>query len=569
MRAIEFIFKSAGVNRPLTSKDDEVRSQGKILYRDQVNKVANAIKEIINAFKNPSTQTSITATNPDNYRNQPSTNSPKSKTKLILVSAIVLLLITIGYFLYPKLISSAKQEVINKSIAVLPFVNMSNDLEQEYFSDGMTDEMLNHLSKIGDLRVTSRTSSMKFKGAKLTTKEIAEQLNVTNILQGSVQKSGNKIKITVQLIDATTDTHLWSETYEREFNDVFAIQSEIAQAVAKGLSANLSPAVMKRLSEIPTSNIEAYNLYLKGNFEIQKVTPESLEIGLKMMKQAIDLDPNFALPYLGIAFYYAVSTDFYLAPNLAMPQVKIAAQTALLKDSTLADAHGWYGFYHLWYAWDWAKAEEELVKGIKLDNNKILSHWIYSWLLTSQGNFDTAIQQSGRTVELEPTDALLGAHHALMYYYHREYDKAIRELDRVRAFDSNQPFEHFIRGQVYSKIGKVEEAIAEQQIAHKFFSAPWSQGRLAYAYAIAGKKKEAIAILELLEKQSSSAYVASDVVASVYVALGDHNRAFQFLEKGINERAAWMIWLKVDPIWDPIRKDKRFIAILKKMNLTK
>ena len=164
-------------------------------------------------------------------------------------------------------------------------------------------------------------------------------------------------------------------------------------------------------------------------------------------------------------------------------------------------------------------------------------------------------------------DALLGAHHALMYYYHRQYDLALRELDRVRAFEANQPFEHFIRGQVYCALEKWEAAITEQQAAHQLFAAPWSHGRLAYAYARAGKKKEAIAILDLLEKQSSTVYVASDVVASVYVALGEYDRAFQFLEKGINERAAWMIWLKMDPIWDPIRKDKRFISILEKMNL--
>ena len=161
----------------------------------------------------------------------------------------------------------------------------------------------------------------------------------------------------------------------------------------------------------------------------------------------------------------------------------------------------------------------------------------------------------------------ISTNHALMYYYHRDFDQAIRELNRVRVFDANQPFEHFVRGQVYSKIGKFEEAIKEQQLAHQLFSAPWSHGRLAYAYAMAGKKQEAIAILDLLEKQSSTAYVASDVVASVYVALGDYGHAFQFLEKGINERAGWMIWLKVDPIWDPIREDKRFISILEKMNL--
>jgi tetratricopeptide (TPR) repeat protein len=433
----------------------------------------------------------------------------------------------------------------------------------------MTEEVLNRLFKIGDLRVISRTSSMKFKGAKLTAKEIASQLGVSNILEGSVQKSGNRVKISVQLIDATTDTQLWSESYEREFKDVFDIQSEIAQGVAKGLSATLSASAKSSFSAIPTKNIEAYNLYLKGMFEIQKVTPGSMEIGLKMMNQAIALDPDFALPYLGIAYYFAAATDFFLAPNMAMPELKIAVQTALAKDSISADAHGWNGFYDLWYAWDWDKARNELVKGIQLDDKKALCHWLYSWHLSSQGNFVEAIKESGRAVELEPMDAFVGAHHALMYYYHREYDRALRELDRVKAFESNQPFEHFIRGQVYCAMGNWEAAITEQQAAHQLFAAPWSHGRLAYAYAMAGKKQEALAILDLLEKQSGTDYVASDVVASVYVALGDYDHAFQFLEKGINERAAWMIWLNVDPIWDPIRKHIRFFNILEKMNLNK
>ena len=431
----------------------------------------------------------------------------------------------------------------------------------------MTDEVLNRLFKIGDLKVLSRTSSMKFKGAKLTAREIANQLGVTNILEGSVQKAGNRIKITVKLIDAATDRQLWSETYEREFNDVFAIQSEIAQGVAKGLSAKLSSLTKSRLNEVPTQNIEAYNLYLKGNFEIQKVTPESLETGLEMMKLAIQLDPDFALPYLGIALYYAAATDFYLAPNVAMPQLKIAAQTALGKDNTLADAHAWYGFYSFWYSWDWVESEKQFTKAIQLEPNKSLSHWVYSWQLSSRGDFDKSIQESARTVELEPMDALIGSHHALMYYYAREYDKAIQQLDKVRTFETNQPFEHFIRGQCYSKVGKLEEAIVEQKLAHELFSAPWSHARLAYAYANAGNNQQAISILDSLKKESSIRYVASDVVASVYVALGDHNRAFEYLEKALNERAAWMVWIKVDPIWDPIRKDARFIAILKKMRL--
>ena len=577
LRAIEFIYKEAGVNRPLKSTDSKGENQNKTDYPNQVNKVANAIKKIITALKNPIAKrptpnlpTGLAGAQPayaEASTGRPSTTSPKNK-KILIASFALLLLIIITYFFYQQRSKNNQQPIqLDKSVAVLPFADMSPAQDQEYLSDGIAEDIITALSKIQNLKVIGRTSSFQFKGQKIDLRDIGSKLNVATVLEGSVMKSGNKIRITAQLINVKDGTHIWSERYEKPMDDIFAIQDEIARMIS-----NKMKVTMLGKSEgvrIPTMNMEAYNLYLRGNFEIQKVTPESMETGLEMMKRAIQLDPDFALPYLGIAFYNAAATDFYLAPDVAMPQVREASLTALKKDSTIADAHAWYGFYSYWYSWDWVESQKQFIKAIQLDPNKTLSHWIYSWQLSSQGDFDKSLQESARTVELEPMDALIGSHHALMYYYARDYDKAIKQLDKVRAFETRQPFEHFIRGQCYSVVGKFEEAIAEQKLAHELFSAPWSHARLAYAYAIAGDKQNALSILESLKKESTTRYVASDVVASVYVALHDNDRAFEYLEKAVNERAAWMVWIKVDPIWDPIRKDARYAAILKKMKLDK
>ena len=565
LRAIEFIFKTAGVNRPLRGNEDHPNdNQNKIFYRDQINKVANAIKEIIGALKNPTPQRPTT----NNY--QPTTTGGSKKIpvkKISIAFAGLVLFALVSFFIYNRNATSSSFDSGPRTIAVIPFANLSAAKEDEYFADGVCNEILTQLSKIGSLNVISRTSMLQFKNTNKTMKEIGEAIGADVLLEGSIQKSNDRVHITVQLFDAKHEKQLWADSYDKEFKDIFSIQSDVAQRIASQLKANLTSSEKAKIEKRPTTNMEAYNLYLKGNFEIAKVTPEGVTNGFEMFNKAIQLDPEFALPYIGIAYYYGLVTDFYLAPNMAMPQMKIAAQTALAKDSTLAAAHAWLSFYELWYTWNWEVARQQSTKAIKLEPNGYLGHLCYSWYFASQGNLDEAKKEGARMVELEPMAAEEGSFYALTFYLARQYDDALHQLDRVRALDSNYPFEHFVRGQCYLKQGKFKEGIEEQQLAHKLFSAPWSYARVAYAYAVAGKTQEAISILDSLKTQSATVYVASDVVASVYVALGDKDRAFEYLEKAIDERAGWLLYIKVDPIWDPLRKDERFIAILKKMGL--
>ena len=568
LRGIEFIYKEPGVNRPLKSTDNKTDNQNKTDYRNQINKVANAVKEIIAALKSP---TDKTISPPEQSKSYPSSKkvvSSRKKSAIILTGLIILLTIISIYFY--KNHSSANTIVSkSKTIGVIPFANLSSDKEDEYFTEGMCNEILTRLSKIGSLNVISRTSMLQFKGSQKTMKEIGESVGADVLLEGSVQKSNNKVHINVQLIDAKLDKQIWAETYDKNYKDIFSVQSDVANNVAVKLESNITSSEKERIEERPTSNIEAYNLYLKGNYEIEKVTPEAMRIGLEMMNKSIQLDPDFALPYIGIAYYYGVATDFYMAPNIAMPQLKIAAQTAMAKDSTLADAHTLYGMFELWYAWEWEMAKKHYMKAIQLEPNNYLGHLFYSWYFCSQGNLDDAIRESARAVELEPMDAQESSFYALMYYFAGNYDEALNQLDKLSSLNPDYPFAHFFRGQCYVQQGKFKEAITEQKLAHKIFAAPWSLGRIAYAYACAGNRQQAITILDTLKKESATQYVASDVIASVYVALGEKDRAFEYLEKALNERVGWMVFINVDPIWDPIRKDPRFLSVLKRMNLYK
>jgi tetratricopeptide (TPR) repeat protein len=285
------------------------------------------------------------------------------------------------------------------------------------------------------------------------------------------------------------------------------------------------------------------------------------------MNQAIKLDPKFALPYLGIATYYAIATDFYLAPSVAMPQLKIAAQTAIEMDSTIAEAHVWLGNYEHWYAWDWDKAEKEFQTALRLEPNNYVAHWMYSFYLMTVSRMDEAKIEGARITELEPMSAEAHAWNGLIFFFSRQYDDALPEINKGLMLDPNYPFALYFRSAYYLEERKFPEAIADRKKADELFAAPWSHARLAYAYACAGKTKEAISILDSLKKESATVYVASDVVASVYVALGDKEHAFEYLQKAVDERAGWLAFIQVDPIWDPIRSDPRFDAILKKIGL--
>ncbi len=494
--------------------------------------------------------------------------SKKSSLKKVLITAAIVLIVTLSIFLlYKKYIANGMNDPQSKTIAVIPFDNLSASKDDEYFSDGICNEIQTQLSKIGALNVIARTSMLQFKDTKKTMKEIGEAVGADVLLEGSVQKSNDKVHINMQLIDAKSDKQMWADTYDKDFKDIFSIQSDIAKNVATQLKANLTSLEKNDIEKRPTDNLEAYNLYLKGNYLVQKVTPDDLANGLKMLNDAIKLDTKFALPYLGIAYYYGVATDFYMAPRQALPQLKIAAQTAIEMDSTLAGGYAYLGAYDFWYAWNLPKADEAFKKAVALNSSEYFVYWIYNIFLTATGKTDEAKKTGAKLTELDPMSADAYAWYGSDFYFAKQYDEALRYLDKSSSLDANYPFAAYFKGMCYMAQGKFSEAIQQEQLAHKMMASPWSHARLAYAYARAGNVQMAKAILDSLKKQSDTEYVSEDVVASVYVALGDKEHAFEYLDKATEQRAGWLVYLNVDPIWDPIRNDARFIAIVKELGL--
>ena len=455
------------------------------------------------------------------------------------------------------------------SIAVLPFANVGDNKELEYMSDGITESLINSLSGVATLRVLPRSTVFQFKGQDAQAQKIGKELGVKAVLTGRVISRADNLNIQVELVDIQKQAQLWGEQYNRPLSDFLAVQHEIAGTISEKLRLKLSGSEKEKLLKKYTENNEAYQLYLKGNYFIQKATPDELAKGYDLLNQAIKLDPNFPLPYIGISWYYGIMTDFYLAPAIAMPEVKKAADRALRSDDQLAQARALSGWYDLWYAWNWNGARDQLRAAVDLNPNDYLPHFFYSWYLSAWGRFDESVGEGKRIVELQPLSPEEYAMYGLMLYYAGKYDEAIVQAQKAIDLDANYPFAYLFMGYSDIQKGNFAKAVDEYQKAHNLFNSPWTLARLGYAQARAGNRKEAMNILDSLEQESKSMYVASDIVATICVALGDNDRAFEYLQKGYEERAGWMIWLRVDPVWNPLRGDPRFSSLLKKMGLEK
>ena len=421
LRCIEFIYKEPGVNRPLKPNDDAKENLNRTQYINQVNKVANAVKEIITALKRQNQHPETASKQISAVKSAPDKNL---KTKIIAGILILLVLIVLGYLFIPKLFKPSEQ--IEKSIAVLPFANLSNDSEQEYFSDGIVDAILDNLFKIGDLKVSSRTSSMSYKKTKLSLREIAQELNVSTILEGSVQKIGNNVRITVQLIDTKTDTHLWSDTYDRKWEDIFEIQSDIAQRIAEELKTVLTPEEIKKIEKRPTENLEAYNYYLEGNYYYWRaVASGDNKTSIKLYEKAISLDPQFALAYTGIA--KCLLDQYWLFKNHndnVILESKKAIDKAFKIDPDLPDAHLALGIYYYYGYLKYSEALEqfELILKDQPNNSEILM-WIAA-VYRRIGNLELAKSYFEQALDLDPRRSEVAEEVGETLDLLREYDKA-------------------------------------------------------------------------------------------------------------------------------------------------
>jgi TolB-like protein/DNA-binding winged helix-turn-helix (wHTH) protein/Tfp pilus assembly protein PilF len=456
-----------------------------------------------------------------------------------------------------------------RSLAVLPFENLSGDPNQEYFVDGMTDELTTQLAKIKSLRVISRTSAMQFKNVRRPLGEIARSLHVQAVVEGSVVRFDGNVRITVQLIDARTDQHLWAEDYHRDLRDSVALQGEVAERIAHEVRTTLTSEEKARLSGQGQVNPEAYEAYLRGRYFWNKRTEESLKKAIAYFEESIRHDPNAALPYDGLAdCWLSLGWYGYLPPNETFPRAKAAAGKALELDGSLGEAHTSLAFAAMNYDWDWSTAGREFRRAIELNPNYANAHHWYADYLSAVGRHQEAVTESKRALELDPISPIINAWLGWRYFFARQYELAIQQYVKTLEIDPSFAPAHLVLGLAYEQQSQPEQAIAELTKA-----ADLAGGRslyvssLAHAYAIAGRRGHSEELLRQLRDQAQRGYVPAFHIAIVYAGLAQKDQALAWLEQGYQERSAWMVWLKVDPRFDALRSDPRFQDLLHRIGL--
>jgi serine/threonine-protein kinase len=473
------------------------------------------------------------------------------------------------------------------SIAVLPLLNLSSDKENEYFSDGLAEEIINALTRLENLRVTARTSAFAFRGGQQNIREIGDTLHVSSVLEGSVRKSGNRVRISVQLIDVADGNNLWSERYDREMTDVFEIQDEISQAIVAKLKVRLEgqsgsgsvPGVAggvdaahqaKPLIKRYTENLEAYDLYLKGRFELYKMTREGLDASRSMFEGAVKLDPNYALAHDGLAYsWYLEGFLGFVAPKEAVPRAKAAVRRAIELDETVAEAHGTLGVILALYDWDWAAAERELMRSIELNGASPVCRDAYAFFyLRPVGRIEEALSETQQALSLDPLSILFRVHLAFLFYLQNKYEHSIAQFRKVIEMSPQYYLAHAWMGNVYTLAGQFDEALKcyararEADADSKFIDS-----LEAMTLAVAGRRAEAVALLDRITRRAANDYISPVSIAYVCTALGDKDRAFENLDRAIHDRDPNLLGLKSNPIFDSLRGDERYRAILRKMQL--
>ena len=456
-----------------------------------------------------------------------------------------------------------------KSIAVLPFDNLSRDPDNAYFCEGVQDEILTRLAKVADLKVISRTSTQHFKSAPDNLTQIAKQLGVAHILEGSVQKAGDQVRVNVQLVNGLNDAHLWAETFDRKLNDIFAVESEIAKTIADTLQAKLSGSEQQAIAARPTENTEAHQLYLKGRFFWNKRTANDLKKSVDYFEQALAADPNYALAYAGLADAYVFLPGYTGGtPQDYYPKAIAAAKKALELDDTLAEAHTTLGLALWYYDFDFSQANREFQRAIELNPNYATAHQQYgNNTLSALGRFDDAIAEGKRAVALDPLSLVINADLGMNFYFARRYEESAAQLRKTLEMDPGYYYAHVDLGQVFAAQRNLEGAISEYEKARALNDDPFVLGLLAYAYGSSGKQAEALKILEQLKDQSRQRYVQAFSFALVYLGLGGKEEALRWLEQSYEDRAGADIGLiRVDSLLDPLRGgDPRFEALAEKI----
>ncbi|MCX6234956.1 MAG: hypothetical protein NT175_09590 [Bacteroidetes bacterium] len=501
----------------------------------------------------------------------------------IAAAIIIAIILSVGYLLshkkpgIKKSLSDTEESVKKEgefiwtnSIAVLPFTDLSPEKDQEYFCDGMSEELINVMTQIPELKVVARTSAFSFKGKEIDVRDIGEKLNVKTILEGSVRKSGNQLRISAQLIDVNNGYHLWSQTYNRELKDVFAIQDEIASAIITALKNRLLPEEKERIEKKQTENMEAYQLYLKGRFYWNKRNREGFERAIQYFNQAIEKDSSYAIAYAGLAdVYITMGGYFFMAPKESGDKAQVAARKALALDETLAESHTTLATIFK-NDWDWTNAEKEFKRALELNPNYPTGHHWYGEFLVEMGRFNDGLSEIKKAQELDPLAPIL---YVVMAYFlagmHR-YDEGIQQIMKAFEIDQNFSTAHAVLGQLYLLKGKGGDAILEVRKAIELSDSSLEYiAYLGYTYGLLGQKEEAKKILRKFEQLEKQQYISSYLIGALYLGIGEKDQAFVWFNRAIEKHDYGMLYLKIDPNFDPIRGDPRFVELMKKVGLEK
>jgi len=455
------------------------------------------------------------------------------------------------------------------SVAVLPFANLSTEPDSEYFSDGLTEELIHVLSSFPKLHVVSRTSAFEFKAKPQSIRKIGEQLKVSTILEGSVRRLGQKLRVAIRLVSVRDGYCLWSQRFDREMKDVFEIQDEIARSIANTLNIELGRDVDQDLIRCRTVNIEGYDLYLRGRFQWNKRAGEGFGRALDYFERALTQDPNYAPAYSGIADHHIAAASWGLeVPAEAWAKARAAAERALALDDGLAEAHASMGTIRMWYEWNWKEAEREFRRAVELNPGHPNAHVQYNVLLLQRGRFDEAEREIRTALLSDPLSIRINSYLAGVFHYRREYDRSLQQCRRALELDPNDVELHVVQGLNYEQKGAYGEAIHELENARELSgNNPLILGPLGSCYAGSGKKELAMELIDELDQASQQAYVAPISWAMIYLGLQERDLAFKWLQKAVEVREVLLCYLGVGPIYDCIRGDPRYRSLLRQLGL--
>jgi serine/threonine protein kinase/Tfp pilus assembly protein PilF len=456
------------------------------------------------------------------------------------------------------------------SIAVLPFVNMSSDPENEYFGDGLAEELINALTKLKGLHVAARTSAFTFRGRETDVREIGRQLNVSNVLEGSVRRAGNRLRIMAQLINIADGYHLWSERYDREMDDIFTIQDEITNAIVEQLKVELIGEEKETIVKRYTENLEAYDLYLKGIYYRNKLTQDGFERSIECFDKAIAEDPHFALAYAGMADSYWLSSFWgNLPPRQTYPKAREAAEKAIEIDDTIGQAHASLAAIHTFYDWDWKAAEREFKRALELVPDSPYTHVYYSYYLNLMRRYDAAVAQAKKGQELDPLSGFCNTHFAHRLWQARRYDEAIEEFQNWLVVEPNDWFSHHHISHLYLEKSMIKKGIAEIDKSLELSGGvPMNVANAAMTHYRYGDKEVAGRLFDSLRQRASSEYIQPMCFVYIHLARGETDQAFEWTKKAHEERDSFLPWHRVSPMgWMGFPSDPRINELLDRLGL--